>query len=123
MSDILDQEMNKMLPDPGEVSVLEKQLVMDDILVTFDEYRARRTLEVLAEFSEHAQVLLLTCHRRTVELYRDVQPATPVIELGPISNSDAAVSSRTETGEKKSKRSRRKRRPTEPDDPVLFPAT
>ena len=26
MSDILDQEMNKMLPDPGEVSVLEKQL-------------------------------------------------------------------------------------------------
>ena len=37
-------------------------LIMDDILVNFDEQRAKNTLEVLFELPNEIQVLFLTCH-------------------------------------------------------------
>lgn len=46
-------------------------LVMDDILVNFDETRATRTARVLTDFAEETgiQVLFFTCHRHTAELF------------------------------------------------------
>jgi uncharacterized protein YhaN len=41
-------------------------LVLDDVLVEWDDERSRVALEVLAEFSEHAQILLFTHHGRDV---------------------------------------------------------
>jgi uncharacterized protein YhaN len=38
--------------------------VADDVLVHFDDARARATLETLAQFSRRTQVLLFTHHER-----------------------------------------------------------
>jgi uncharacterized protein YhaN len=43
-------------------------LVLDDIFINFDDDRARAGIEVLAEFAQKTQVLLLTHHARTLEL-------------------------------------------------------
>ncbi len=56
-------------------------LIMDDVLVNFDSDRARRTAEILTEFSRAMgmQVLYLTCHPHLADLF----PAdVPKIELG-----------------------------------------
>jgi uncharacterized protein YhaN len=46
-------------------------LIMDDVLVNFDPDRARRTSEILTEFSRNAgiQVLYLTCHPHVADLF------------------------------------------------------
>jgi uncharacterized protein YhaN len=41
--------------------------VVDDILIQFDDYRARATLGALAKFSSRTQVILFTHHRRVVD--------------------------------------------------------
>lgn len=41
-------------------------LVLDDVLVEWDDERSRVALQVLAEFSEHLQILLFTHHGRDV---------------------------------------------------------
>lgn len=41
--------------------------VVDDILIQFDDYRARATLGALAGFSSRTQVILFTHHRRVVD--------------------------------------------------------
>lgn len=43
-------------------------LVLDDLLVNFDDERSRATLEVLAEMAAEMQILFFTHHRRLVEL-------------------------------------------------------
>ncbi|MET0594515.1 MAG: hypothetical protein ABW133_17575 [Polyangiaceae bacterium] len=43
-------------------------MVLDDILVHFDDDRSRAALEVLGELSEKAQVLFFTHHARLIEL-------------------------------------------------------
>lgn len=43
-------------------------IVVDDILIKFDDQRALATLKVLAEFSHRTQVILFTHHRHLVEL-------------------------------------------------------
>jgi uncharacterized protein YhaN len=43
-------------------------LVLDDIFINFDDDRTRAGLEVLAEFAEKTQILLLTHHARTIDL-------------------------------------------------------
>ena len=58
-------------------------LVMDDVLVNFDEDRAKQTLRVLSEFSQSHQILFLTCHRRMVELAQTIRPELTPIELKP----------------------------------------
>lgn len=40
-------------------------LILDDVLISLDDERAKHCLEILAEFSEHHQVILLTCHETT----------------------------------------------------------
>ncbi|WP_394830961.1 AAA family ATPase [Pendulispora rubella] len=49
-------------------------MVLDDVLVNFDEERTRGALEALSAFAERTQVLLFTCHSRLVDLVRDVVP-------------------------------------------------
>lgn len=42
-------------------------LIVDDILVQFDDRRSQATLGALAEFSAHTQVILFTHHRSVIE--------------------------------------------------------
>ena len=48
--------------------------VADDLLVNFDDDRARATLTILAELGRTTQVLFFTHHRHLVDLARDVVP-------------------------------------------------
>lgn len=50
-------------------------LVLDDLLVQFDDERSRAALGVLAEVSSRMQVLFFTHHARLVELAREAVPA------------------------------------------------
>ncbi|MCK5800528.1 MAG: chromosome segregation protein SMC, partial [Deltaproteobacteria bacterium] len=47
-------------------------LIVDDILVGFDDARSRAALEVLAEIATKAQVILFTHHERLVDLAKDL---------------------------------------------------
>jgi len=53
-------------------------LIIDDILVNFDDARARATLQCLAELATKTQVLLFTHHQHVVDLATAVNPATIV---------------------------------------------
>ncbi len=46
--------------------------VVDDILIQFDDHRAKATLEVLAELSRETQVIFFTHHRHLLELVEGV---------------------------------------------------
>ena len=59
-------------------------IVMDDVLVNFDPYRARQTLEVLLELSNTAQILFLTCHDHMLELFRQLIPGGRPVELAAV---------------------------------------
>jgi uncharacterized protein YhaN len=50
-------------------------LVLDDVLVQFDDERSRAALELIAELSGRMQVLFFTHHTRLVELARSTVPA------------------------------------------------
>lgn len=56
-------------------------IIIDDVLVNFDEARTRQTLAVLAEISQSAQVLFFTCHPHMVDLARDVVPGLNPVQL------------------------------------------
>jgi uncharacterized protein YhaN len=57
-------------------------IVMDDVLVNFDDARAAETLEALLEVGRQTQLILLTCHRGTVELIQRRVPGSEPIVLG-----------------------------------------
>lgn len=56
-------------------------IVMDDVLVNFDEGRVRQTLSALAEVAQTVQILFFTCHRHMVQLAQDCVPGLKPIEL------------------------------------------
>ena len=61
----------------GLISVYEEDkepmpIVMDDILVNFDDYRGPLAVEELAKFSKNRQVIILTCHKNTLDLYESL---------------------------------------------------
>ncbi len=58
-------------------------LIIDDVLVSFDDARARSTLKCLNELAAKTQVLLFTHHRHVVELAVGINPSTLVHELLP----------------------------------------
>ena len=112
-------------------------LVMDDVLVNFDEDRAKQTLRVLSDFSQSHQILFLTCHRRMVELVQSIRPELKPIELQPgsaeVSGSFPVVQSIVAVPSKPKRASRKPSRnpaemeqltpPAQPDklaQPVLF---
>jgi uncharacterized protein YhaN len=53
-------------------------LVVDDILINFDDQRARATLGVLAELANKTQVLLFTHHGRVREMGAGIGTALEV---------------------------------------------
>jgi uncharacterized protein YhaN len=55
-------------------------LIVDDILVHFDDERSRATLEVLGSIAERTQVLFFTHHARLVELARRAVPEGRLME-------------------------------------------
>src|SRR5262249_16871423 len=56
-------------------------LIIDDVLVNFDDARAGSTLKCLVELAAKTQVLLFTHHRHVVDLAKAVHPGTIVHEL------------------------------------------
>ncbi len=56
-------------------------IIIDDVLVNFDEARTRQTLATLADVSRSAQVLFFTCHPHMVRLAGEVAPGLQAIEL------------------------------------------
>ncbi len=60
-------------------------IIIDDVLVNFDEARTRQTIATLADISRSAQVLFFTCHPHMVSLARDVVPGLSAIELEAVS--------------------------------------
>ena len=56
-------------------------LVMDDVLVNFDDARAAETLNALIELSADLQVIFLTCHRQTANMIASRLPEMTPIEL------------------------------------------
>ena len=46
-------------------------LVLDDILVNFDNDRSRATLKVLGELSKRTQIIFFTHHSHLVDLARE----------------------------------------------------
>jgi uncharacterized protein YhaN len=55
-------------------------LVLDDVLIHFDDDRARAALQVLGESSAVTQVLFFTHHARVVELAREAIPKERLVE-------------------------------------------
>ncbi|HHO49137.1 MAG TPA: hypothetical protein ENN06_11930 [Desulfobacteraceae bacterium] len=52
--------------------------IVDDILINFDDARARATLEALADLGEKNQVILFTHHRRIVDDAHELMTERPV---------------------------------------------
>jgi len=46
-------------------------IIMDDVLVNFDDSRGKKVLEILGSFAKERQVIILTCHKHTVEIYKE----------------------------------------------------
>jgi uncharacterized protein YhaN len=51
--------------------------VVDDILIKFDDGRARAALELLAELSRRTQVIFFTHHRHLVEIAEGTEDVRP----------------------------------------------
>ena len=47
-------------------------IIMDDILVNFDDNRGPATIQALQSFASDRQVLIMTCHNSTLQQYRDL---------------------------------------------------
>ncbi len=68
-------------------------IVMDDVLVNFDDDRVRNTLTTLADVAKSVQILFFTCHPHMVALAKEMVPGLQPIDLpSAISNGPAAVS-------------------------------
>jgi uncharacterized protein YhaN len=67
-------------------------IVMDDVLVNFDDGRVRLTLATLAEVAKSVQILFFTCHPHMVALAREVVPNLQPIDLPTPASGPAAVS-------------------------------
>lgn len=68
-------------------------IVMDDVLVNFDDGRVRQTLATLAEVAKSVQILFFTCHPHMVGLAREVVPNLQPIDLPTATNNSPAAAS------------------------------
>ncbi|MFV2073078.1 MAG: ATP-binding protein [Thermoanaerobaculales bacterium] len=57
-------------------------VLMDDVLVNFDDERRRAAVRVIAEFAATRQVLFFTCHPATVEVFAEAAGEHTLLELG-----------------------------------------
>ena len=44
-------------------------VVMDDVFVNFDDDRRDNVIEILKEFSKERQVIILSCHKQSLDLF------------------------------------------------------
>lgn len=58
-------------------------VIMDDVLVNFDDTRAAAALAALRDLARSTQVILLTCHRRWLTLAPSAAPDARIVELPP----------------------------------------
>ncbi len=58
-------------------------VIMDDILVNFDDHRAAQCVDAVSEISQSHQILLMACRKETVEMFRTAM-GTNVITLPPV---------------------------------------
>ena len=56
-------------------------VIMDDILVNFDDNRARKTALALASFARNHQILFFTCHEKTATMLAEAAPDTSLYAL------------------------------------------
>jgi len=56
-------------------------LIMDEVLVNFDDERVRGVAEAIADVAQRHQVIMFTCHPPTVELMKKTCGKTRVVEL------------------------------------------
>jgi uncharacterized protein YhaN len=56
-------------------------VVLDDVLVNFDERRAAGALRVMGALAGQTQMILMTCHRHVAELAGRVLPSCRTVEL------------------------------------------
>lgn len=56
-------------------------LLMDDVLVNFDDGRAVKMAEALHDFADNHQILFFTCHRHVVEALCNIDPNIKVHSL------------------------------------------
>jgi uncharacterized protein YhaN len=57
-------------------------LVMDDVLVNFDDERAEAALDLLIDLAQDIQVIFLTCHQSTMQRIQSRLPDLQVTQLG-----------------------------------------
>jgi uncharacterized protein YhaN len=55
--------------------------IVDDILINFDDDRARATMEVMSELGEKNQIILFTHHRRIVEIAANIGRSVFIHEI------------------------------------------
>ncbi len=58
-------------------------VILDDVLVNFDDARAAAALAALRDLGRSTQVVLLTCHRRWLDLAPSAAPDAHILELPP----------------------------------------
>ncbi len=46
--------------------------ILDDVFVNFDDERDKRLIDVLNQFGQQRQILVLTCHQRSLEAYQSI---------------------------------------------------
>jgi len=46
-------------------------IIMDDILVNFDDERGPSAIQILADFAKDRQVIVLTCHKNALDIYKE----------------------------------------------------
>ncbi len=56
-------------------------VLMDDILVNFDDERRRAAASVIAEFADRRQVVFFTCHQATAETFAKAAADVTMVEL------------------------------------------
>ena len=57
-------------------------VIMDDVLVNFDDDRGPLAIKALAEFARDRQVIVMTCHQNTLGLYRQAGATELKLERG-----------------------------------------
>lgn len=57
-------------------------VIMDDVLVNFDDRRRLAAIKVIAGFASRRQVIFFTCHTATAEAFRKAAPQSTLLEVG-----------------------------------------
>ena len=46
--------------------------LLDDVFVNFDDDRDQKLIEILDRFGQNRQVIVLTCHQRSLKAYKNI---------------------------------------------------